>query len=95
MTRALYRPLALIVSILGGLLASAVFGRIWKAVAGEASIPEATDHDRSWAEVIIAAGAQGAIFAAVRALVDRAGAAGFARATGKWPGREDSRTDDD
>jgi hypothetical protein len=33
---------------------------------------------------------QGAVFAAVKAIVDRAGAAGFHRLTGVWPGDEES-----
>jgi Protein of unknown function (DUF4235) len=37
-------------------------------------------------EVVLAAAIQGAIFAATKAAIDRAGARGFTRLTGNWPG---------
>ena len=36
--------------------------------------------------MVAAATVQGAIFAGVKAVVDRAGAEGFAQLTGVWPG---------
>jgi hypothetical protein len=35
---------------------------------------------------VLAAALQGAIFAATKAVIDRAGARGFTKLTGKWPG---------
>ena len=86
MARVLYKPLGLLVSVLGGLVAGALFKRVWKAVAHEDEAPEATDERRGWGEVITAAAAQGAVFGGVKAAIDRAGATGFARLTGAWPG---------
>ena len=57
--------------LLSGLLASEIFGQAWKLAAGEDSAPSATDPRRSWREVLIAAAMQGAIFAVVKAAVDR------------------------
>ena len=37
-------------------------------------------------QILLAATLQGAIFAVVKALVDRGGAKGFQRLTGSWPG---------
>jgi hypothetical protein len=37
-------------------------------------------------EVVLAAALQGAIFAATKAAIDRAGARGFTKLTGSWPG---------
>jgi hypothetical protein len=37
-------------------------------------------------EVVLAAAIQGAIFAATKAAIDRAGAQSFTRLTGTWPG---------
>ena len=73
------------------MVAGAVFRRLWKLVGREGTAPKATDADRGWAEVVLSAAAQGAVFGAVRSAVDRAGAAGFARATGVWPGRRGSK----
>ncbi len=84
--KALYQPIGLLFSVLGGLVASALFKQVWRAVAGEDDAPDAKDRERSWGEVLAAAALQGAVFATVKALVDRAGATGFERATGTWPG---------
>jgi Protein of unknown function (DUF4235) len=81
-----------VAGLLGGLLAGAVFRRLWKVVGREGTAPKATDADRGWAEIILSAAAQGAVFGAVRPAVDRAGAAGFARATGGWADRRRTKT---
>lgn len=90
MARLIYKPLGLLFSVAGGLVAGAIFKRIWRAVAHEDEAPEATDAGKGWSEVIAAAAAQGAVFGGVKALVDRAGATGFARLTGTWPGEKSS-----
>jgi hypothetical protein len=84
--KVIYKPLGLLFGILGGLVAGAVFKRVWRAVGHEEDAPNATDRDRGWGEVVTAAAAQGAIFAGVKAVVDRAGATAFERVTGVWPG---------
>lgn len=89
MARLLYKPFGLVFSVLGGLVAGAVFKRVWSAVGHEEEAPKATDEGRRWREVVVAAAAQGAIFGGVKALIDRAGASGFAWLTGAWPGRSE------
>jgi predicted metal-dependent enzyme (double-stranded beta helix superfamily) len=84
--KALYQPIGLLFSVLGGVLAGAVFKRMWRVVAGEDDAPDAKDRERGWGEIVTAAALQGAVFATVKAVVDRAGATGFERATGTWPG---------
>lgn len=90
MAKLLYKPFGLIVGVLGGILARAVFKRVWSAVADEDEAPKATDERRGWGEVIAAAAAEGAVFGTVKAAVDRAGATGFAQLTGAWPGKTKS-----
>ncbi|MFI9583577.1 DUF4235 domain-containing protein [Streptomyces sp. NPDC052236] len=85
MGKLLYKPFGLLFGALGGVLAGAVFKQVWKAVGGEEEAPSATDEERSWREVLPAAALQGAIFAVVKAAVDRGGAAGVRRLTGTWP----------
>jgi hypothetical protein len=87
--KALYKPFGLLISVLGGLLAGALFKQVWRAVAGEDDSPDAKDRDRGWAEIVGAAAIEGAVFGTVKAVVDRAGAKGFERATGVWPGNTD------
>jgi hypothetical protein len=84
----LYKPFGLLISVLGGVLASMLFRRLWMVVADEEDPPDATDRERGWGEVVLAAAVQGALFGSVKALVDRAGATGFAKATGTWPGED-------
>lgn len=84
--KVLYRPVGLLLGMLGGLLAGAVFKQVWKLAGNEQDAPDATDEERSWREVLIAATLQGAVFALVKAAVDRAGAVGVRRLTGTWPG---------
>lgn len=86
MASVIYKPLGLAVSVIGGLLAGFVFKQAWKVIAGEDQAPSATEQGRGWSEVLGAAALQGAVFGLVKAAVDRAGAQGFARATGTWPG---------
>jgi predicted metal-dependent enzyme (double-stranded beta helix superfamily) len=81
-----YRPFGLLVSVLGGLLAGALFKQAWRLIAGEDDSPDAKDRDRGWGEIALAAAVEGAVFGAVKAVLDRAGAKGFERATGVWPG---------
>lgn len=83
----LSRLLTLIVSVLGGFLASAVFNNVWIAVSGEEEAPAATSTEHSTKEVLFAAVVQGAIFGAVKAAVDRTGAKGVRKVTGTHPGK--------
>ncbi len=85
MTKLIYKPLGIVVSVLGGLIATRLFNAAWSRL-GHGSAPASTDAGRSWSDILLAAGVQGAIFGVVKAATDRAGAIGFERATGAWPG---------
>ena len=90
MSKLLYKLMTMVISVLSGMLATSIFKRLWKVAAGEDEAPEPTDVRRGWREVLTAAALQGAIFALVRAAVDRATAEGTRKLTGVWPG-EDSQ----
>lgn len=81
----LYKPLGIALGILAGFLGRKTFERIW-AVIDEEEPPGATVRDAGWGKVLAAAALQAAIFAVVRAAVDRAGATWFSDFTGVWPG---------
>ncbi len=81
-----YRPVGIVASIAAGAIASAVFKQIWKRVSDEDDAPDAMQSEYSLGQIVLAAMLQGAIFAAVKALIDRGGARGFQRLTGSWPG---------
>ncbi len=80
-----YKPVGLILGATAGAVSGLVFKQIWKHLASDDDAPNATDEDRGWGEVLAAAALQGAIFAVVKAAVDRAGATGVRRVTGRWP----------
>lgn len=80
-----YKPVGLLLGIGAGALAGFVFKEVWKVASGDDDAPNATDEDRGWVEIIAAAALQGAIFAVVKALVDRGGATGVRKLTGTWP----------
>ncbi len=83
----LYKPLGLLVSVLGGILASAVFNKVWTAATGQQEAPEATSAEHSTKQVLLAALVQGAVFGVVKAAVDRAGAKALRRSPAPIPGK--------
>lgn len=84
----LYRPFGVTGSILAGVAAGQVFKQVWKRTSkgADADPPRALESEYPLREVLVAAAVQGAIFAVVKAVVDRGGARAFQRATGEWPG---------
>jgi hypothetical protein len=95
MIKLLYKPVGMLAGVLGGLFARAVFKRVWTLTAGEEEAPKATDARRGWREILLAAALQGAIFAVVKAAVDRGAAEGTRKLTGVWPGGEGEPSGDD
>ncbi|MFJ8650183.1 DUF4235 domain-containing protein [Streptomyces sp. NPDC093546] len=85
-SKIVYKPVGLALGAASGMIAGAAFKQAWKMLGHDDDAPDATDQDRTWQEVLLAAAVQGAIFAAVKAAVDRAGAATLHRLTGTWPG---------
>src|SRR5579859_4714993 len=88
MAKLLYKLAGLLVSVLGGMLATAIFKHVWRLAAGEDEAPKATDAHRGWPEILGAAALQGALVAVVKAVMDRAAATGTQKLTGTWPGDE-------
>jgi hypothetical protein len=81
-----YKPVGSALGMVGGMTAGAAFKQAWKAIEGEGDEPDALDEDRSWRQILLAAALQGAIFAVVKAAVDRSGTVTARRLTGAWPG---------
>ena len=86
MNKILYKPFSIAFSVAGGVLAGIVFKQVWKVLAKEEEAPSALQSEYRMREVVLAAAIQGAIFAATKAAIDRAGARGFTKLTGSWPG---------
>ncbi len=88
MIKLMYKPFSIIAGVLGGVLAGVIFKQVWKLAAREDEAPDSTDVQKGWGEVLIAATLQGAIFALVKAAVDRGAAEATLRLTGIWPGED-------
>ncbi|TNC42280.1 DUF4235 domain-containing protein [Mumia zhuanghuii] len=81
-----YRPVGLISGMAGGLLAGMLFKRVWKRFSDEDEPPSPLSSDYGWRELLLASAIQGMLYALIKAAIDRAGAKGFERVTGEWPG---------
>jgi hypothetical protein len=84
----LYRPWGLVASLLGGLIAGQMVQLLWKHLDPDSpdDPPTPLQSEYRLPKILIAALVQGAIFSAVRALINRGGARAFERWTGEWPG---------
>lgn len=85
-SKILYLPLSVTTSVGGGLLAGALFSRVWKQVSdSDEGPPDPKDLDRSGRQALAGAALQGLIFGLVRAAVDRMGARGYRAVTHEQP----------
>jgi hypothetical protein len=84
----LYRPVGLVSSMAGGLLAGVIFKQVWQRVSpgDKPDPPKPLETEYALKEILLAAAIQGAIFSVVKTIIDRQGARLFERATGEWPG---------
>jgi hypothetical protein len=83
----IYKPFGIILGILAGFVSKKLFEAVWGIFDNEEP-PKPTTQQTSWPKVIGAAAMEGVAFKVTRAAVDRAGAKGFARVTGFWPGEK-------
>ncbi len=81
----IYKPIGIILGLIGGQIAKAVFTRVWTAIDDEEA-PKPTQEEQTWARVLTVAVIQGAVFQVVKASINRSGAKAFAYLTGVWPG---------
>ena len=86
--KVLYKPFGLVVGLLAGLVANLLFRKLWSLASRRDDVPAPTSKAASFGEVAAAAALQGAVMKGTRAVVDRAGAKGFEKATGTWPGSD-------
>ena len=84
--KALYKPLSLVCSVVGGLLAGKIFTEIWQRInPSDEEPPEPEDLNRSTREAFVAAAVQGLIVGLVRAALARGQAKGFRALTQEDP----------
>ena len=85
--RLLYKPFALIASVLAGRIGKAIFHGLWSRI-DDADPPAATAPNASLSKVVGAAALEAATMASVAAAADRVSARAFEWLTGVWPGKE-------
>ena len=82
---ALYKPIGIVLGLIAGQIAKAVFRRVWTAIDDEEA-PKPTQQEQTMTKLLTVAVVQGAVFQVVKALVTRQGAKAWAFLTGTWPG---------
>lgn len=87
MSKLLFIPFSVIGGILAGAIGKKSFELIWGAFDDEEA-PEPKHREISLVKLIVALIVQGAIFRAVRGLVDHGSRHAFHKMTGSWPGEE-------
>jgi Protein of unknown function (DUF4235) len=85
--RVLYKPFAIIASVIGARLGRTAFKRLWTRFDA-ADPPEPTTAEASFPKVVAAAALEAATLAGIAAAVDRASARAFHYLTGIWPGKK-------
>lgn len=80
-----YKPFTIVLGVLAGMLSARLFAIVWSWFDPRDLPPAPTAPDVTVSKVVGAAALEGAVYAATRAAVKRAGARGFWNLTGVWP----------
>jgi hypothetical protein len=83
----LFLPFSIMAGLIAGFLSKKLFDGVWKLVDDEES-PEPEHKEISIGKLALALMLEGAIFRAVRGLVDHGARKSFYNLTGSWPGDE-------
>ena len=83
----LFLPFSIAAGLIAGFLSKKLFDGIWGLVDAEEA-PEAEHKEISLLKLALALVIEGAVFRAVRGLVDHGARRGFYNLTGSWPGDE-------
>jgi hypothetical protein len=83
--RVIYKPFAVIVGLIGGIVGRRIFDVVWTKFDDQEP-PGALTERTTWPRLVAAAAVQGLIFRVARYVVERQGAIAFRYFTGFWPG---------
>jgi hypothetical protein len=86
MSKILFIPISVAGGLVAGIIGKKLFEQLWGVVDDEEP-PDPKHRDVPWGKVVLALALEGAIFRAVRGVVDRGSRIGFERLTGTWPGQ--------
>lgn len=85
----LFGPIGILAGLAAGFAAQKGFERIWKLI-DEEQPPEPDQRRVSYPKLVASLLIEGAVFRVVKGMVDHGARRGFASATGRWPGEDDS-----
>jgi|CZKG01.1.fsa_nt_gi hypothetical protein len=88
MSKLIFLPVSAAAGLLSGLIGKKLFDRVWRLI-DEDDPPRAEQRRINPGKLALALALEGALFRAVRGLVDHASREGFARVTGIWPGEKE------
>ncbi|MFL5895272.1 MAG: DUF4235 domain-containing protein [Thermoleophilaceae bacterium] len=83
----LFLPFSIVSGLIAGFLSKKIFDGAW-ALFDDEEAPEAEHKEISIVKLVLALAIEGAIFRAVRGLVDHGARKSFYNLTGSWPGDE-------
>jgi hypothetical protein len=83
----LFLPFSIAAGLIAGFLSKKIFDGLWGLFDDEEA-PEPEHKEIDIAKLIIGLAIEGAVFRAVRGIVDHEARRGFYRLTGSWPGDE-------
>jgi hypothetical protein len=86
-SKLIFIPFSVAGGLLAGIVGKKIFERLWSVVDDEEA-PDPKHREIDWRKLVPALLLEGAIFRAVRGLVDHGLRRAFRRATGSWPGEE-------
>jgi hypothetical protein len=87
MLKVMFIPFRLLGGLLAGVLATKLFDRLWRLIDKEQA-PDPEQREVSIGKLAAGLLLQGAVFSAVRGLVDHGSRQAFTRLTGRWPGEQ-------
>lgn len=80
----LFKPFGIISGLIAGRIGEKLFNRLW-ALFDSDDPPAPEDRDASHLKLLLALAVQGAIFTAVRGVVEHGARHGYEAMTGDWP----------
>lgn len=87
MSKLVFLPVSALGGVLAGLIGKKLFKGVWSTIDDQ-DPPDPQHRDVPWAKLALALALEGAIFRAVRGLVDHGSRRAFNELTGAWPGDE-------
>jgi hypothetical protein len=87
MIKLLFRPFSILAGLLAGLTSRRTFDFLWRRIDRRPA-PRPDEREASPGKLALALLIEGAVFRAVRGLIDHGARRSFLRLTGRWPGEQ-------